>query len=140
MERVVSAEPRAIATEQRQLKPAQELDQIRSWDHLILHCQSLGLLDHENQTGITIFSLHEPQNQPPSISFSINIAFDFKVISFKNQTKVPIRDILGFTCKLERFSQLETMIDFVSNFELTFHAEIVSISQKGPRNLRYRFR
>ena len=130
LERVVSADSRAIAAEQRQLESAQELDQIRSWDNLISHCQSLGLFNHENQTGITIFSLHEPQNQPPSISFSINIAFDFKVICFKNQTKVPIRDVLGFTCKLERFSQLESIIDFVSNFELTFQAEIVSISQK----------
>ena len=89
----------------------QQKDKIKSWDDFISYCDLLDLVKDKHE------SFNYQDNQPPSISFSITITYNFKVTCFKEQVKVPIRQFFGFNSILERYSQLREIISFVFDYE-----------------------
>lgn len=50
-----------------------------------------------------------------NINFSVTIGHDFVVKAIKNSSAVDVRNLLGFQCRLSRFSQLSEIINHVNN-------------------------
>ena len=56
---------------------------------------------------------------PPVLVFSIILYSDYRVECYKYGYRIPIRDLLGgYSAKLEKYSQVQSIIDRVRNFEL----------------------
>ena len=55
---------------------------------------------------------------PPKHIYSIVIYNDFKMECYKLGYYIPVRDLLGFSAKLENYSQLLSIIERVRNFQL----------------------
>lgn len=58
------------------------------------------------------------------INYSIAVNSDYGVIAMRSNTRIDIRDLLGFRWKLERWSQLEAIITRTRLHELSYTAEI----------------
>ena len=132
--RRVSSEIRKKLTEKRVEQANQQKDKIKFWDDFISYCDSLDLVKDKHESFLTLFKFNYQDNQPPSISFSITITYNFKVTSFKEQIHVPIRQFFGFNSILERYSQLREIISFVCDYEPELRTRFAYTSEIVKKN------
>lgn len=64
----------------------------------------------KNET-VRIFDIDNCDAMPPSILFSVSITNNFNVTALNGVTPVPIRDLLGFSHRLTKWSQLDEIIN-----------------------------
>lgn len=71
------------------------------------------------------------------VMYSVRITLDLGVSGYHYNTQVSVRDLLGFQCKLERWSQLENVINRIKNGTLGLSTEIKEIVKILERILDY---
>ena len=77
-----------------------------------------------------VIKLYHIQGIPPTITFSIFINGDMKVSAFKGNTSVSLRDVIsGFDWKLNKFSELDKVIEKVTSFPIDIHNELMTLSE-----------
>ena len=126
-------ETRKVSSAARSFTPSDveveiDPDIITDWDMLVCFCKGTFQLVIEDCDKITVMDV---SGNPPIVTYSVCININFSVICYKNSTHVPVRDLVGgFSARLERLSQLHSIIGKVKNFELNFSAEILSLQQR----------
>ena len=65
----------------------------------------------------------------PEVQFYLRITKNFNVGAFRFNTAVPLRDLLGFQCRLTRFSQLDAIILRTKDYCLCPNDELKSTSK-----------
>ena len=61
------------------------------------------------------------------VLYSVRITSNLGVRGYHCNTKVSVKDVLGLQCKLERWSQLDNVINMVKNGELSLPSEIKEV-------------
>ena len=113
---ILSSERNALPDE---ISAFEESDKIPNMNALTaelkLRYLSLGFHLIEQDCQLTLVKFSENIR---SIYCSVTIKSDFSVFAFHRNTDVYLRDLLGFQCKLERWSQLDNIINRVKQQEL----------------------
>ena len=93
-------------------------DMIKSLSELEIFCKKIdNILFAKRDDSI---QLHEISDKiPPTLLFSIIIYNNFTVDCYKDGYYIPVRDLLGFSAKLEKYSQLPGIIERVRTFQLS---------------------
>lgn len=117
-ERGVDSDSRAEKQHARKKQLSDEKDNISKWSDLKAFCEKLdGILFSQGSDNIQLI---EMSGIPPVHIFSVIIYDDFRVECYKSGYCAPIRDLVGgFSAKLEKFSQLHSILDRVRTYELS---------------------
>ena len=88
---------------------------------------------------IVVFSFEEREeyDSPPGIDVWIVVKRNYRVKAYKSKTSVKIRDLLGYQWELQRWSQLEAILNFVKQHELNEMQEILGHVQILRNKLRH---
>lgn len=122
--RTVSGESRG----KKQKIDSEKDDTIMSWDDLKKYSQKVNLVSDLSEDNV--IKLYHIQGIPPTITFSIFINGDKKVSAFKGNTSVSLRDVIsGFDWKLNKFSELDKVIEKVTSFPIDIHNELTKLSE-----------
>lgn len=114
-QRGVDSESRQKNAEKRRLADQENADIISDFNALEEHCRSLDdLLFKKRDDHILLVEFSD--DIPPTHIFSIIIHENFSVDCFKSNYRVPVRSLLGFSARLEKYSQLRAIIDYVRKY------------------------
>ena len=92
------------------LSTKEKADTIANYLDLENHCRSLGdLLFQKRDDNILLVKFSN--DIPPTHNFSIITHQNFSVDCFKSSYRIPIRNQLGFSARLEKYSQLRKIVD-----------------------------
>ena len=131
--RRIDSEARRQQQEELENATRKEKDTIETFSNLETFCghlPGLSVLKQDNN-----IQLHEMSDEiPPVHVYSVIIYENFKVECYKSGYCVPVRDLLGFSAKLELFSQLTNIIDRMHNFELSV-VDIANVFGSNLENL-----
>ncbi|PAA86097.1 hypothetical protein BOX15_Mlig018626g1 [Macrostomum lignano] len=100
-------------------------DRIQNWETFISHImQNLlptmpGWLLQREESYVQLLSICQR-----NVEFSVTVDSNFKIAAFRRNTEVKTSDLLGFQNHLERFSQLEAIINRVKQTDLSIKDEI----------------
>ena len=68
---------------------------------------------------------------PPTLLFSVFVGTNFKVKCYKKSSIIQVRHLInGFTLKLELYSQLGQVMDYVSNTNPNLNDELHSLEKQ----------
>ena len=91
-----------------------------SWDDLKKYSQKVILVSDLSDDNV--IKLYHIQGIPPTLTFSIFIYGDMKVSAFKGNASVSLRDVIsGFDWKLNKFSDLDKVIEKVTYFPIDIY-------------------
>ena len=114
-QRGVDSESRKINAAKRRLSAQEKADTISDFTALEKHCRSIdNMLFTKRDDHILLVELSN--EIPPTHTFSIVIHENFSVDCFKSNYRVPVRSHLGFSARLEKYSQLRVIIDYVRSY------------------------
>ena len=115
--RNVDSESRRLREEERKNNAKREIDTIKSLSNLESYCRNLNDVSFiKREKNIQLHAMSD--KIPPVHLYSIVIHNDFKVECYKSGYYVPVRDLLGFSAKLELFSQLMNIMERMHTFKL----------------------
>ena len=66
---------------------------------------------------------------PPKVVFTISIDSEFKVVCYNHSKLTSVRHFLGLSAKLETYSQLNDIIEYMENQPPDLNAELLSCSK-----------
>ena len=128
--RRVSSEARAQSCVAPQPKKTDK-DRIVNWEQFKTHCHTLGYPISVSLDGLIIMGLSPRLQMPPTLLFSVFVGIDFKVKCYRKSSIVQVRHLInGFTSKLELYSQLSNVIDYVSSIDPSLHDELHSLEKR----------
>ena len=122
-ERKISLEQRGAQLDE--MDAFNEKDKLPTWDefrasiHSINSVIELQLLVQVTSSSITIVKINET-----TIEYSVVIDQSLSIRAKKKNTDVNIKDLLGFQQKLERYSQLDAILNRVKNATCSMESEI----------------
>ena len=89
-------------------------DKIESWTYFVDNIQTCDIVSSndlcvtfDSQKSFVILSSFKGEH----VLFSVHISSDFNVKAFYLRTPVKIRDLLGYQCRLQFFSELDLDLD-----------------------------
>lgn len=127
-QRQISAEARS--RQEDELSEFERLDKIPDYSNFVSELTERGI-SHvhiiRKEESVHLLSFDSTMRD---IEFSVHVSSNFHVTAFHRQTKVPLRDLLGFQCKLQRWSQLENIIARTRHYELSGTSEIEHFTAK----------
>ena len=129
-------EKRNITAETRaQLAKANTVDEdvITNFSSLVKHCFDKFypnlMVDRSSPGILKVFKLNN--ESPPGIDFSLTITDDFKVQAYRGHKKIVVRDLInGFTNKICKYSQVETLIEQLEKTPLDLRTELRACGSK----------
>lgn len=129
--RSIDSDTRRMKQEKREEDLNKERDLIKTIENLEIFCRTLSKLSVMKRDGnIQIHDMSE--DIPPVLVFSVIIYENFKIECYKFGYCVPVRDILGFSAKLETYSQLMNILERMQTFEVS----LIQISNIFGSNLQ----
>ena len=95
---------------------------------MIQFCYSLrNLTISHNDSEITLINL---SGFPCIVNYSVQITNEFSVSCYKGNTSVPVREYLGFVVKIERYSQLNSIISKLEDFEVDLPSKLKNMGEQ----------
>lgn len=120
---IMSEKRRNMARNSEKKKDA-EKDTISSWDSLVEHCKTLSLAVEANDKELRLLKV---SGCPLTVSFSIVVGRDFKVIAYKGAEVVNVRHLIdSFNVKLTLYSQIQLLVDYLETVRRNIFAEFKS--------------
>lgn len=117
---------RKVLSEARTLvKPSSH--RIANWDDLVEHCRSVDLNLTINDDHLLLIKMSK--ELPPTIIYSIVVYHDFNVECFSFNNKVSVRELLGFSAKLEKYAQLDSIITKMCCAKADLKSEVSNFSK-----------
>ena len=114
-QRGVDSESRQNNAAKRRLSAREKADTISNFTALEKHCRSLDdLLFKKRDDHILLVEFSD--DIPPTHTFSIVIHENLSVDCFKSNYRIPVRRYLGFSARLEKYSQLRLIIDYMRSY------------------------
>ena len=100
-----------------------------------------------SETSLSIFKI---SGLPPTVIFTVIIGQDFKVTCYNYSKLTSVRHLLGFSAKLEKYSQLNKIIESINKLSPDLNSELISCSKfladvtdvndtNAEQNLKIRF-
>lgn len=106
-------------------------DLIVDWDSFKTRCHTLGYPISVIDAGLMVLGLSAELHSPPTLVFSVFAGTDFKVMCYKNSSVIQVRHLInGFTLKLEKYSQFNEVIEYVSNTDPLLLDELHSLEKQ----------
>ena len=102
-----------------------DADTIENWEDFVAFCKKLNYNINEENSQLSIYKISP---QPPSIVFSIIISKDFSVVCYNCSERISVRNFLGFSAKLQFYSQIEKIVDHMNKLEPNLNCELSSCS------------
>ena len=114
-QRGVDSVSRKINATKRRLSAQEKADTISDFTALEKYCRSLDNMCFTKRDDHIL--LVEFSNEiPPVHTFSIVIHEIFSVHCFKSSYRIPVRSHFGFSARLEKYSQLRVIIDYMRSY------------------------
>ena len=97
-----------------------------SWDDLKKYSQKVIFVSDLSDNNV--IKLHHIQVIPKAITFSIFIYGDMKVSAFKGNASVSLRNVIsGYDWKVNKFSELDKVIEKVMSFPINIHKKLSNL-------------
>ena len=109
----------------------EDFDTIDSWENFVKYCGKFSpdlIVDSSDSSCVRIFKM---SGMPPEVEFSILVKNSFHVDAYRGKSKIPIRDLVnGFSISLQKYSQLDSIIERLKNTPLDLSSELRFIGEK----------
>ena len=123
--RGIDSETRRARVEEREAALCERQDTILHFSDLEKYCRGIdGPLCRKKENSIQLIDMSD--DIPPTHLFSIIIYDNFSVECYKSGYYIPVRHVFGFSARLEKYSQLSEIIEYIRDFKID-SADIASI-------------